>query len=203
MNRKAILLSVLCGMILCGCGQSESEQASTVQTEPKLTTVSEQTGTESTETEPPVTTVKKQEYGKRDIQDARNWIVGDIWNDGIHTVESYAKNGTDTAGQQIDIDFCIDNLVIAYGDKEKYGAVVHALDDSITEQNQLITAWDKMIEQADMLIEKAKSEKPEPNDENYAFDTDLFFQYMDGFTDACSKVANNKDSDEKGLPAFK
>lgn len=203
MNRKAILASVLCGMILCGCGRVEQEQTSTVQTDPELTTISEQAETKPDETEPPVTTAKKQEYGKRDIQDARNWLVGDIWNDGIHAVESYAKNGTDTAGQQIDIDFCIDNLVIAYGEKEKYDAVVHALDDSIIEQKQLITAWDKLIEQADMLIEKAKSEKPEPNDENYGFDTDLFFQYMNGFTDACSKVANNKDSDEKGLPVFK
>ena len=207
---KRIAIIALSMAALTGCGNQAISETSIISEIPAETTVIVETEVTEKEPEPetksPVITTsaeKKEEYKARDVINILNWMTGDIWNDGIFTVKMYSERGTNSIGQQIDIDFCIENLKLAYSKKDEYNEVIHALDDSIPEQNQLIVSWDKAIEQADILIDKITTETPMPQDESYVLETDLFFQYYDSFRDYCSLFSNPTRQEESGLPVFK
>ena len=206
---KRIAIIALSMAILTGCGnQAAPETPVLSEAIAETTAVSEIVVTDKEpepETEASVITTaaaKKKEYKARDITNISSWMTSDIWNDGIFTVKMYAERGTNSVGQQIDIDFCIENLKLAYSKKDEYNEVIHALDDSIPEQKQLIASWDKAIEQADALIEKITTETPQPQDETYVLDTDLFFQYSNSFRDYCHPFYN-MSSEESTTPVFK
>lgn len=113
--------------------------------------------------------------------DVNKWATGDIWNDGFCDIYHYIESGTNAVGDEMDIDFTVSSLKLAMEKKDEYNSFIHSLDDSVPEQAQLINAWDKMIEQTDILYQKVISETPRPSDETYEFSTDLFKQYFDSF----------------------
>ena len=115
------------------------------------------------------------------LNDVVNWVTGDIWNKGFCDISHYVKNGKSSTGAEMDIEFTIDNLKIAYKKAEEYNDYILSLDDSIEEQAQLINAWSKMYEQIKLLYEKVVAETPRPADQSYDFDTGLFSQYFDTF----------------------
>ena len=80
-----------------------------------------------------------------------SWVTSKIWNDGFCDICHYVESGKDAIGQEMDIEFTIDNLKIAYAKKDAYNDYIQSLDDSIPEQAQLINAWNKMNEQIDIL----------------------------------------------------
>ncbi len=92
------------------------------------------------------------------LMDVVNWVTLDIWNKGFCDIYHYVENGKDSTGQELDIDFTVDNLKIAYKKNEEYNEFIHSLDDSIDEQAQLIKAWDKMYEEMDTLYDKVVSD---------------------------------------------
>ena len=122
--------------------------------------------------------------------DVANWATKDIWNDGFCNIYHYVEDGKDATGRDMDINFTIDNLKIAMEKKDEYDTFIHSLDDGVSEQAQLINAWDKMMEQADSLYQKAISETPRPSDETYEFNTDLFKQYFDTFYSLALEIRN-------------
>ena len=101
-------------------------------------------------------------------------------------------SGTNSVGEQMDIDFTVSNLKIAMEKKDEYNAFIHTLDDSVPEQAQLINAWDKMMEQTDILYTKAITDTPRPSDETYEFNTDLFKQYFDTFYEVAMELDKPK-----------
>lgn len=121
-----------------------------------------------------------------DVDAAKNWLTG-IWNNCVD-IEAYVSRGTDCTGKEIDIEFYIDGAKRDYDRKDGYDKVIHSLDDSIPDQEMLIKAWDKCIEQTDMLLDKAFNETPKPNDKSYDFNIDLLKQYKDQFGDSYRTV---------------
>lgn len=188
---KRLIAATLCMAILTGCGQTETAQ--TVSEQP-ATTLAETSTAESAKTtayttttmEETTTALAEPEYTDSDVSSAKNWLTG-IWNNCVD-IEAYVSRGTDCTGKEIDIEFYIDGAKRDYDKKDGYDKVIHSLDDSIPDQEMLIKAWDKCIEQTDMLLDKAFNETPKPNDKNYDFNIDLLKQYKDQFGDSYRTV---------------
>lgn len=180
--KKLLFATILCMAILTGCGHTEPEQstaeqpvttlAETATTESVATTVNTTTTMEGTTTAP-----AEPEYTENDIKSVRNWLT-EIWNICVD-IESYAHTGTDCTGKEMDFDFFMKGSELKYRKRDEYDAIVHALDDSVPEQEMYILSWEKCMEQVDSLLGKAFSEPPSANDESYEFNLDLLRQYFE------------------------
>lgn len=181
--KKQLFATILCMSILTGCGNSVPEQDSiekteTVTTLPETTTTDAKT--EATTNETTTSEHDETKYYDVDVSDAYDWLVSDACNKGLHKIDSALKGNDDS----FDMDFCIANLKIDYGKKEQFNEIIHALDDSIPEQAQLILAWDKSLEQADSLIDIAESGTMDADN----FNCDLFNQYLHQFSESFSGI---------------
>ena len=181
--KKLLFATILCMAILTGCGQTVTEQDSIDKTE-TVTALPETTATDAkTEATTNETTTPEQDEAKYydvDVSDAYDWLVSDVCNKGLRKIDSALKSNDDS----FDMDFCIANLKADYSKKEQFNEIIHALDDSIPEQEQLILAWDKSLEQADSLIDIAESGTM--NADN--FNCDLFNQYSHQFVESFSGI---------------
>ena len=171
MRKTAIILSLLCCTaiaMLVSCGddeESSSRKKKKADSSSAISVSSEASSMESS--------IK--------LTDVSEWATGDLWNDGFCDIYHYVESGKNSVGDDMDIEFTVDNLKITMEKRGEYDAFIHTLDDSVPEQAQLINAWDKMMEQTDILYQKAISDTPRPSDETYEFNTDLFKQYFDTF----------------------
>lgn len=182
---KRLITAALAMAILTGCGHTEPSQTASEQ---PVTTIAETTiEAETTATmESTTAALAEPEYTDNDVNAAQNWLTG-IWNHCVD-ISAYVERGTDCTGNEIDMELYIEGAKIDYEKKEQYDAVIHALDDSVSEQKMLIMAWDKCIEQADALLSKAFNEIPRSKDENYEFDIELFRQHFKQFGDSLNTV---------------
>lgn len=170
-----IFTALTLALALTACGDDSSSKSSK-----KKNTKAESSSVSATE--------------KTDIRlnDVTSWATGKIWNDGFCDIYHYVESGTNSVGEQMDIDFTVSNLKIAMEKKDEYNAFIHTLDDSVPEQAQLINAWDKMMEQTDILYTKVITDTPRPSDETYEFNTDLFKQYFDTFYEVAMELDKPK-----------
>ncbi len=120
------------------------------------------------------------------LQEMNNYIVGDIWNDGFCNVSWYTQYGTDSTGGTMDIDFALERLEKAMGKKPEYDNFMNSLSD--TEYSEIKSIWNKLSPEIDALYNKIKEEKPAANNADYEFDTGLFTQYHDAFSDEIDKL---------------
>ena len=187
--KKQLFSTILCMAIMTGCGNIAPEHDSTAQQDSAaqsetVTTFPETTATDvKTEAATNEATTPEQDetkYYDVDVSDAYDWLVSDVCNKGLREIDSALESNDES----FDIDFCISNLKIDYGKKEQFNEIIHALDDSIPEQAQLILAWDKSLEQADSLIDVAESGTM--NADN--FNLDLFNQYSHQFVKSFSDI---------------
>ena len=174
------LVALTCVLNLTACGSS-SDSSSNLET----TTASAIASSESTS----AATSKVDEVDEDiNLSSICSWVTSKIWNDGFCNIYHYVESGKDAIGQEMDIEFTIDNLKIAYAKKDAYNDYIQSLDDSIPEQAQLINAWNKMNEQIDILYKKVTTELPRPADKTYEFKYSLFKQYFDTFYDLCFEI---------------
>lgn len=195
---KRIITATLCMAILTGCGassqdaaeQSEAAQTVTTMEGKEETTVAVTTTTEcETTAEATTTETEEAEYTEDDIKAAQTWMTR-VWNICVD-VQSYAHRGTDCTGKEMDIDFYIKGAEMEYKKRDEYDEAVHALDDSVPEQEMFILAWEKCLEQSDMLLDKAFNGPPAANDETYDFDLDLFMQYSEQLRRSLNEMLYN------------
>lgn len=100
-----------------------------------------------------------------------------IWNDYIVNIRDYSEKGTDSIGQEVDIEFLIDNFKESYAKLEETKNFVNSLD---SKHDKFKNAFNKSMEQLDIIYKGATSELPKANEKlSYRNNIDLFKQYFD------------------------
>lgn len=127
-----------------------------------------------------------KEYGSKDVENAIYWMTG-IWNNCCD-IKSYVEEGKSCSGREMDIDFYMETVKGDYEKKNEYDSIIHSLDDSVAKQKVLIESWDKCIEQAAPIIEKAINKTPIANDKDYEINLDLFQQYNGTLRDTFNEI---------------
>lgn len=117
------------------------------------------------------------------IQDIRNWLVSDIWNDGICDMSSYYYDGTSATGQTMDADFTVQQLAKAMELKPGYDAYMASLSG---EHAEISSLWEKVSEQVDILY--AEIVKRGTVSDGSELDTGLYNQYFDAFDTAIRSI---------------
>lgn len=130
---------------------------------------------------------------KNQFSDVDHWL-SDMWSTLICDMDSYIRYGTSCTGEEYDIEYAISELKASYKKKDEYNDFIHSLDINDENNARLITAWDKLCEQLDILYKKITSETPKANDETYEYNTDLCKQYYSSFEDIEREIKKQKKS---------
>jgi hypothetical protein len=112
------------------------------------------------------------------LNEIRNFIISDIWNDGFIDVSWYMGSGTSSTGQNLDIDFTIQQLGKAITKKKEYDTYMNSLD---TKYDSLKQIWTKLSGEIDSLYKEIEGSPPQANVKNSNFNTGILKQYMDAF----------------------
>ncbi|OBZ11432.1 hypothetical protein [Bacillus sp. FJAT-26390] len=107
-----------------------------------------------------------------------NFVTIDIWNEAFVNISWYAGSGTDSTGNELDIEFTIDRLGKAMEKKAEYNSYIAGLDSKYDDIKQV---WTKLSNEIDTLYAKLKENPPHATDSEYEFDTGLFKQYSKAF----------------------
>ncbi|WP_337104217.1 hypothetical protein [Paenibacillus sp. YIM B09110] len=119
------------------------------------------------------------------LMEVNNFVIGDIWNDGLVNISHFAYSGTDSTGNTMDIDFTIQQLGKAMEKKAEYDTYIQGLDSKYDEVKQL---WAKVTGEIDTLYKQLQDNPPTAKDEAYEFDTGLYKQYSDAFSKAVGEL---------------
>lgn len=117
--------------------------------------------------------------------DIGNFVVSDIWNVGFVDISSYINSGKSSTGQNLDIDFTIEQLGKAMNKKVEYDAYISGLD---TKYDSIKKIWTKLSGEIDRLYKQIQDTPPKANDTNSKLDTGIFSQYLSAFTDEVNNL---------------
>ena len=136
-----------------------------------------------------INSVSNKLYGEEDpnkalISEVRDWVVDDIWNNGICDMSWYYEYGTSSTGETLDPDFTLQQLAKAMEKKTDYDSQMAALPDEYSEISEL---WAKVSEQVDILYKEIQARGTEVT--GIGLDTGLYNQYFDAFDDAYFKLS--------------
>ncbi|WP_141505210.1 hypothetical protein [Paenibacillus luteus] len=169
-----IILCLVTMVVFTGCGKEKSEEEKLKeQVEQAFKDAGIQLDSSSQSDEKPTVESK--------LKEINNFVIGDIWNDGLVNIGHYAHSGTDATGQTMDIDFMSQQLGKAMDKKVEYDKYIQGIDSKYDDVKQI---WIKVSGEIDVLFKKLQDDPPTANDEDYEFDTGLFGQYSDAFSEA-------------------
>ena len=120
------------------------------------------------------------------LREIRNWLVSDIWNDGICDISHYYYDGKDSCGQTMDIEFTISQLGKEMELKVEYDKFMSELPDEYRELSEI---WVKLTEQIDILYADILRQGTAIGGE---LDTGLYQQYFDAFDKEFYEIINRK-----------
>lgn len=113
-----------------------------------------------------------------------NFATVDIWNYGFCNIEWYEGNGTDSWGQELDIDKTLNDLDKSIVQMVIYNSYIESLQGE--EYADLKLAWDNLYEVCNSLYGIIALSKPTPYHIDDAFNTDNFITFLDEFVEECS-----------------
>jgi uncharacterized protein YjdB len=115
-------------------------------------------------------------------KNAYKWTAG-IWNDCFCNITWYINCGTDSKGNQVDIEEIIAKADEAMKNIQVYDEFFNNLDSSAVNYKD---NWACISTEASKLYKKLKEKKPAANDLTYEFDCQKFYDAMNDF----SAIAN-------------
>ena len=113
------------------------------------------------------------------INEVRNWVVDDVWNNGICDLKWYYADGTGATGETLDPEFTLSQLAKAMEKKSDYDAKMSALPEEYGEISKL---WAKLSAQIDALYDEIQTRGTARDSSE--LDVGLYNQYFDAFDDA-------------------
>lgn len=135
----------------------------------------------------PIPETSDEPSPEKKLSEIRNYVVSDLWNAGFVDVSSYIHTGTSSTGQDLDVEFTVDQLGNTMTKKAEYDEYVKSLDEKYA---QAKTIWTKLSDEADRLYQHIQDHPPKANDTSFNFDAGKFNQYMSAFTDEVDSLNN-------------
>lgn len=135
----------------------------------------------------PIPETSDESSPEKKLSEIRNYVVSDLWNAGFVDVSSYIHTGTSSTGQDLDVEFTVDQLGNSLTKKAEYDEYVKNLDDKYAQAKKI---WTKLSEEADRLYQHIQDNPPKANDASSNFDAGKFNQYMSAFTDEVDSLNN-------------
>ncbi|MBP1993731.1 hypothetical protein [Paenibacillus eucommiae] len=114
------------------------------------------------------------------LREINKFLTSDIWNEGFVNISWYVKQGTGSTGETLDIDFTIERLGKTMVKKKEYDDYINGLNE---EYDGIKQVWTKLSGEIDRLYAQIQANPPVAKDDNYDFDTGLYQQYKDAFSD--------------------
>ena len=112
------------------------------------------------------------------LQEIANDLT-DVWNNVINEVKWYAEDGTNSVGEELDIEFLIDRMDVYYDKIKEDKKFIDQLSD---DYSNFKDSFNKAYEQAIKIYDEIKQETPVANSElSYLSDIELFSQYYMAF----------------------
>lgn len=168
-----IILCLVTMAVFAGCGKEKTEEEKLQeQVQQTFKDAGIQLDNSSQSDEKP--TVESE------LAEINNFVTRDIWNDGLVNIGHFAHSGTSATGETIDMEFMIQQLGKAMEKKAEYDKYIQGIDSKYGEVKQL---WTKVSGEIDTLYKKLQDNPPKPNDADYEFDTGLYQQYKDAFSE--------------------
>lgn len=112
------------------------------------------------------------------LRDIRNFVISDVWNEGFVDIHSYMNSGTGSTGQNLDINFTVEQLAKTMDKKKEYDSYIAGLDSKYDSLKQV---WTKLSSETDRLYSLVQQNPPKANDTTAKFDTGIFNQYLEAF----------------------
>jgi len=119
------------------------------------------------------------------LREIDNFVTCDIWNKGFVDISWYIKSGTSSTGETIDIDLTVERLGKAIEKKSEYDTLINELGEDYA---QIKSIWSKLSGEIDSMYEYVKQNPPQANSKDSGFDTGLFKQYSEAFSDDVSAL---------------
>ncbi|QIB68562.1 DUF5105 domain-containing protein [Aminipila butyrica] len=124
--------------------------------------------------------------GEDKLSEINNWLIEDIWNNGLCEISYYTYDGTSSTGDTIDMDFTLSQFDVAMGKKAAYDKYINSLEGE--QYAQIKSIWEKLSPEIDNLYNQIKANKPVASDLSTDVDTGKFEQYHDAFSDAIDEI---------------
>lgn len=115
----------------------------------------------------------------------KNDFITELWNEVFCNISWYVVNGTNSTGEELDIEYTIrkaDNLM---GKRDEYNNYIENLSGD--EFSEIKYIWSKLINEIDTLYAKIKKETPVANDSTYEFSVDKLDTYSSDFAKEIKK----------------
>ncbi|WP_052410310.1 hypothetical protein [Paenibacillus durus] len=122
------------------------------------------------------------------LNEISNFITSDIWNEGFVDISWYISSGTSSTGENLDIDFTVEQLGKAISKKKEYDNYVEGLGP---EYDSIKKIWVKLSGEIDRMYKQIQENPPKANDKNSSFDTGIFNQYMHAFDKAITDLTKS------------
>ena len=123
---------------------------------------------------------KSKTMTREDIVDELHTVnneITELWNEVICNVSWYSRTGTDSVGDELDIEFLIEHMDRYFNKVRDRKEFINGLSE---EYNDIKDAYNKLLEQANIIYDELKKETPKPNVElSYRENISLFTQYQD------------------------
>lgn len=196
---KKLLSFVLCLSILCtacACSKNEPEKTTpddeTDITEEVVVTTTTSATTAATTTEETTETTVQMTLNERMDSIVQDTIK--FWDEVLDPLKSYAEDGTDNFGNEIDMDEFIKNMEIYY---KKLVEDKEFLDGLGDEHKDAKSVFDGLFVLATNVYNSIKAEKPEPEKKlPFKSDIDMYDKLLDHFMDVV--IENYPEEDEGG-----
>lgn len=111
---------------------------------------------------------------KETLYDLYNWLVKEIWNNGICDMTFYYTNGTDSTGDTMDAEFTLEQFEKAYAKKAYYDKLVISLSDNYADIKNTYSKVSTELEVVHAEIQKRGATTP-----SQGFDIGKYEQYAD------------------------
>lgn len=181
-KKLAAILIIGVSVFLVACGgpektESSSEDSIVSEVSKALETVQETESVKSVD----------QEISDK-LFEISNWLTMDVWNDGFCDLSHYIGRGTNSVGEDLDLEYTLHKLDNAMEKKEEYNEFITGLEDS-DRYKELKYIWvEKLYPEMESLYGIIEEKKPEPNDTTSLFNASNFSTYDSDFKDEIHKI---------------